>query len=77
MALLEEGCYWGMSFKSVTTCWRGGSAVKSSGCSSRGPEFSSQPCEQPHGGSQPSEMGSDALCWRMSEESCSVLIYMK
>jgi hypothetical protein len=27
-------------------------------CSSRGPEFNSQ---QPHGGSQPSVMGSDAL----------------
>jgi hypothetical protein len=29
-------------------------------CSSRGPEFNSQ---QPHGGSQPSVMGSDALFW--------------
>jgi hypothetical protein len=29
-------------------------------CSSRGPEFKSQ---QPHGGSQPSVMGSDALFW--------------
>jgi hypothetical protein len=32
--------------------------VKSTDCSSRGPEFNSQ---QPHGGSQPSVMGSDAL----------------
>jgi hypothetical protein len=40
--------------------WRGDSAVKSTGCSSRGPEFNSQ---QPHGGSQPSVMGSDALFW--------------
>jgi hypothetical protein len=31
--------------------WRDGSAVKSTDCSSRGPEFKSQ---QPHGGSQPS-----------------------
>ena len=31
--------------------WRDGSAVKSTDCSSRGPEFNSQ---QPHGGSQPS-----------------------
>jgi len=40
--------------------WGDGSAVKSTGCSSRGPEFKSQ---QPHGGSQPSVMGSDALLW--------------
>jgi hypothetical protein len=32
--------------------WRDGSAVKSTDCYSRGPEFNSQ---QPHGGSQPSE----------------------
>jgi hypothetical protein len=37
-----------------------GSAVKSTDCSSRGPEFNSQ---QPHGGSQPSVMASDALFW--------------
>jgi hypothetical protein len=30
--------------------------------SSRGPEFNSQ---QPHGGSQPSVMGSDAFFWRL------------
>jgi hypothetical protein len=35
-----------------------GSVVKSTDCSSRGPEFNSQ---QPHGGSQPSVMGSDVL----------------
>jgi hypothetical protein len=35
-----------------------GSVVKSTDCSSRGPEFNSQ---QPHGGSQPSVIGSDAL----------------
>jgi hypothetical protein len=40
--------------------WRDGSAVKSIDCSSRGPEFNSQ---QPHCGSQPSVMGSDALFW--------------
>jgi hypothetical protein len=40
--------------------WRDGSAVKSTGCSSSGPEFNSQ---QPHGGSQPSVMGSHATCW--------------
>jgi hypothetical protein len=40
--------------------WRNGSAVKSTDCCSRGPEFKSQ---QPHGGSQPSLMRSDALFW--------------
>jgi hypothetical protein len=40
--------------------WRDGSVVKSTDCSSRGPEFNSQ---QPHGGSQPSVMGSDTLFW--------------
>jgi len=38
--------------------WRDGSAVKSTDCSSRDPEYKSQ---QPCGGSQPSVMGSDAL----------------
>jgi hypothetical protein len=37
-----------------------GSAVKSTECSFRDPEFNSQ---QPHGGSQPSVMRSDALFW--------------
>jgi hypothetical protein len=37
-----------------------GSAVKSTNCSSRGPEFNSQPL---YGGSQPSIMGSDSLFW--------------
>jgi hypothetical protein len=40
--------------------WRDGSAVRSTDCSSRGPEFKSQ---QPHGGSQPSVMRSDAPFW--------------
>ena len=53
--------------------WRDGLAVKSTGCSSRGPEFNS---EQPHGGSQPSVMGSDGLSG-VSEDSNSVLTYMK
>jgi len=38
--------------------WRDGLEVKSTECSSIGPEFNSQ---QPHGGSQPSVMRSDAL----------------
>jgi hypothetical protein len=33
--------------------WRDGSVVKSTDCSSKGPEFNSQ---QPHGGSQPPVM---------------------
>jgi hypothetical protein len=37
--------------------WRDGSAIKSTGCSSKGPEFNSQ---QPHGGSQPFITGADA-----------------
>jgi hypothetical protein len=40
--------------------WRDGLAGKSTDCSSESPEFKSQ---QPHGGSQPSVMGSDALFW--------------
>jgi hypothetical protein len=51
--------------------WRDGPAVKSTDCSSRGPEFKSQ---LPHGGSQPSALESKALCWCVSEDSYSVLI---
>jgi hypothetical protein len=40
--------------------WSDGSMVKSTDCSSKGPEFNSQ---QPRGGSQPSVMGSNALFW--------------
>jgi hypothetical protein len=36
-------------------------------CFSRGPEFNSQ---QPHGGSQPSIMGSDAFFWCNSVLTC-------
>ena len=43
--------------------WRDGSEVKSTDCSSRGPEFNSQ---QPHGGLQPSVMRSGALFWHAS-----------
>jgi hypothetical protein len=46
--------------------------VKSTDCSSRGPEFNSQ---QPHGGSQPSVMGSDAFFRSdVSEDSDNVLV---
>jgi hypothetical protein len=40
--------------------WRNGPAVKSTGYSSRGPEFNFQ---QLHGGSQPSVIEPDALFW--------------
>jgi hypothetical protein len=40
--------------------WRDGSAGKSTDCFSKGPDFKSQ---QPHGGSQPPVMRSDALFW--------------
>jgi hypothetical protein len=40
--------------------WRDGSVVKSTVYPSKGPQINSQ---QPHGGSQPCIMGSDALFW--------------
>jgi hypothetical protein len=47
--------------------WRDGSAVKSTDCSSRGPEFNSQQTSIMvpgyNGGSQPSVIESDALFW--------------
>jgi hypothetical protein len=52
---------------------RDGSVVKSTDCSSKGPEFKSQ---QPHGGSQPSVMRSDGLSG-VSEDSYSVLRHNK
>jgi ribosome modulation factor len=48
------------TFKRHFRGWRDGSVVKSADCSPDGPEFKSQ---QPHGGSQPSVMKSDALFW--------------
>jgi hypothetical protein len=48
-------------FKRVTAGgWGDGSAVKSTDCSSEGPEFKSQ---QPYGSSQTSIMKSDTLFW--------------
>jgi hypothetical protein len=40
--------------------WGDGLVVKSTDCSPRSAEFNSQ---QPHGGSHPPVMGSDALFW--------------
>ena len=46
----------------LQSCWAGEmeSVVKSTDCSSKGPEFKSQ---QPHGDSEPSIMRSNALFW--------------
>jgi hypothetical protein len=52
--------------------WRDGSVVKSTGCSSRGPESNFQ---QPHGGSQPSIGGSDALFWHEGVHANKALIH--
>jgi len=62
-----------LSLKEKQSGWRDGLVVKSTVCSSRGPEFKSQ---QPHGGSQPPVMGSDAPSG-VSEDRDSVLIYIK
>jgi hypothetical protein len=51
--------------------WRDGSAVKSTDCSSRGPEFKSQ---QPHGGSQPSVTRPDSLSWCL--KTATVYLHM-
>jgi hypothetical protein len=53
--------------------WRDGSKLKSTDYSSEGPEFKSQ---QPHSGSQPSIMRSDALFWCVWN-SYSALMYNK
>jgi hypothetical protein len=56
------------SFRKKLLGWRDGAVVKSPDCFSRGPEFNSQ---QPHGGSQPSVMGTDALFWSVwREQQC-------
>jgi len=66
-SLHKRGTYWNLGFlshkkekKSWGWGWRDGSVVKSTDCSSRGPEFNSQ---QPHSISQPSVMGSDTPFW--------------
>jgi hypothetical protein len=46
--------------------------VKSTACSSKGPEFNSQ---QPHGVSQPSIPGSDAFFWHASVYTGRALIH--
>jgi len=49
-----------VQIKRNMTGWRDGSEVKTTDCSSRGPEFKSQ---QPHGGSKPSVRRSDVVFW--------------
>jgi hypothetical protein len=46
------------SIKKSKEGWRDSSVVRSTDCSSRSPEFNSQ---QPHGGSQPSVIGSNRI----------------
>jgi hypothetical protein len=60
------------SFKNISGGgWRDGSEVKSTDCSSEGPEFKFQ---QPHGGSQPLVMRSDALfCGVFSQLQCTYI----
>jgi hypothetical protein len=55
---LKKVTYYHLSLRRWGGGWRDGSAVKSTDCSSKGPEFKFQ---QPHGCSQPSVMRSDAL----------------
>jgi hypothetical protein len=52
----------GKGYKNKTQGWRDASVVKSTDCSPRGPAFNSQ---QPHGGSHPYVMGSDAFFWHV------------
>ena len=56
--------------RNSTKGWRDGSAVKSTDCSSKGPELNSQ---QPHGGSQPSVMDSMPSS-DMSDDSYSTVL---
>jgi hypothetical protein len=53
-------CHIYLFIKKLAGDWRDGPMVKSTDYSSKGPELKSQ---QPHGGSQPSVMRSDALFW--------------
>jgi hypothetical protein len=60
MYMQAKTCLYKKIFLKRLKGWRDGSVVKSTDCSPEGPEFKSQ---QPHGGSQPSVMKSDALFW--------------
>jgi hypothetical protein len=57
----KQACQqYSLFLKALLVGWKDGSEVKSTGCSSRDPEFNSH---KPHSGSQPSIMKSDALFW--------------
>ena len=60
--------------RSLSLGSRDGSVDKSTGYSSRGPEFNSQ---QPHGGSQPSVVGSDVLFCHKGVHADRALIAIK
>ena len=67
--LVPCGC-WESNFvindiKNSMQGWRDGSAVKSTDCSSEGPEFKFW---QPHSGSQLSVMKSNALFWHVQRQ---------
>jgi hypothetical protein len=55
-----QDCVRGSGVEYNRKSWRDGSAGKSTDCSSSGPEFKFQ---QPHGGSQPPIIRSDALTY--------------
>jgi hypothetical protein len=59
---MEEWLHLTILLLRMTTIWAGEMAqwVRAPDCSSEGPKFKSQ---QPHGGSQPPVMRSDALFW--------------
>jgi hypothetical protein len=69
-----QNVYYSSSFlkNCIMGGWRDDSTVKSTECSSRGPEFYSQ---QPHGGSQPSVMGSDAYSSGVCLKTATVYSY--
>ena len=63
---VQHGTEYGIDYETSESsqgtrlAWGDGPRVKSTGCSSRGPESNSH---QPHGDSQLPIMGSDALFW--------------
>jgi hypothetical protein len=70
---MTTGVYVFNPFKKIAEVWSNDSAVKSTDCSSRGPEFNSQ---QPHGGSQPSLLGSgDLFCSGYTAIMRTILVY--
>jgi hypothetical protein len=62
LQVLHSGMHTNTQITHTWRGWRDGSVLKSTDCSSEGPEFKSQ---QTHGGSQPSAMRSGALFWNV------------